>query len=137
MNWGRLLFIPPILVGIAIFYLMTRPDTLGDGVARAEAAIAVRVAVMQPESFTASASGFGHVGAEKIWQAISQVDGRVLETLPDLAVGKVAPAGAVVVRIDPRDYEIAKAKAAIPDYGSPEFYQRVDQWERNEFMELI
>jgi glutamine synthetase len=36
-----------------------------------------------------------------------------------------------------KQYEIAKAKAAIPDYGSPEFYQRVDQWERDEFMELI
>jgi glutamine synthetase len=34
-------------------------------------------------------------------------------------------------------YEIAKAKAAIPDYGSPEFQARVDQWERDEFMELI
>jgi glutamine synthetase len=36
-----------------------------------------------------------------------------------------------------KQYEIAKAKAAIADYGSPEFYQRVDQWERDEFMELI
>ena len=26
MNWRQLLFIPPILVGVAIFYMMTRPD---------------------------------------------------------------------------------------------------------------
>jgi glutamine synthetase len=36
-----------------------------------------------------------------------------------------------------KQYEIAKAKAVIPDYGSPEFQARVDQWERDEFMELI
>jgi glutamine synthetase len=36
-----------------------------------------------------------------------------------------------------KQYEIAKAKAAIPDYGSPEFQARVDPWERDEFMELI
>jgi hypothetical protein len=36
-----------------------------------------------------------------------------------------------------KQYEIAKARAAIPDYGSAEFRSRVDQWERDEFMELI
>ena len=36
-----------------------------------------------------------------------------------------------------KQYEIAKAKAAIPDYGTPEFKARVDPWERAEFMELI
>ena len=36
-----------------------------------------------------------------------------------------------------KQYEIAKAKAAVSDYGSPEWQSRVDPWERNEFMELI
>jgi glutamine synthetase len=36
-----------------------------------------------------------------------------------------------------KQYEIAKAKAAVADYGSPEWRSRVDPWERNEFMELI
>lgn len=36
-----------------------------------------------------------------------------------------------------KQYEIAKAKAAVADYGSPEWYGRVDPWERREFMELI
>lgn len=36
-----------------------------------------------------------------------------------------------------KKYEIAKSKAAIPDYGTPEFGRRVDPWERAEFMELI
>ena len=36
-----------------------------------------------------------------------------------------------------KQYEIEKAKAAVSDYGSAEWQNRVDPWERNEFMELI
>lgn len=36
-----------------------------------------------------------------------------------------------------KQYEIEKAKAAVADYGSPEWRSRVDPWERREFMELI
>jgi glutamine synthetase len=36
-----------------------------------------------------------------------------------------------------KEYEIAKAKAVIPDYGTVEWHSRVDPWERREFMELI
>jgi hypothetical protein len=36
-----------------------------------------------------------------------------------------------------KEYEIAKAKTVIPDYGTPDWHSRVDPWERNEFMELI
>jgi glutamine synthetase len=36
-----------------------------------------------------------------------------------------------------KEYEIAKAKAVISDYGTAEWHSRVDPWERREFMELI
>jgi glutamine synthetase len=48
----------------------------------------------------------------------------------------LTPEGMQTFIVD-KQYEIAKANAAIPDYGSPEFQTRVDQWERDEFMELI
>lgn len=34
-------------------------------------------------------------------------------------------------------HEIGKAKAAIQDYDSPEFNNRVDEWERNEYFEFL
>jgi glutamine synthetase len=34
-------------------------------------------------------------------------------------------------------HEINKAKAALSDYGTPEFSQRVDDWERNEYFEFL
>lgn len=36
-----------------------------------------------------------------------------------------------------KQYEIEKARAAVADYGTPEWRSRVDEWERHEFMELI
>jgi glutamine synthetase len=36
-----------------------------------------------------------------------------------------------------KQYEIAKARASVADYGTAEWRSRVDPWERNEFMELI
>ncbi|HBY95845.1 MAG: glutamine synthetase family protein [Ardenticatenaceae bacterium] len=34
-------------------------------------------------------------------------------------------------------HEIGKANAAIEDYGTPEFYNRVDEWERSEYFEFL
>jgi glutamine synthetase len=34
-------------------------------------------------------------------------------------------------------HEIDKAKAAIADYGTPDFNNRVDEWERNEYFEFL
>jgi len=34
-------------------------------------------------------------------------------------------------------FEIANAKAAIEDYGTPEFNNRVDDWERSEYFEFL
>jgi glutamine synthetase len=36
-----------------------------------------------------------------------------------------------------KQYEIEKAKRAVTDYGTQAWQSRVDQWERDEFMELI
>ncbi|HET8562264.1 MAG TPA: glutamine synthetase, partial [Candidatus Binatia bacterium] len=34
-------------------------------------------------------------------------------------------------------HEIGKAKAAIADYDSPDFNNKVDEWERNEYFEFL
>jgi glutamine synthetase len=34
-------------------------------------------------------------------------------------------------------HEIGKAKAAIPDYDSPDFNNTVHEWERNEYFEFL
>jgi glutamine synthetase len=57
-----------------------------------------------------------------------QADKTLLELL--------TPEGVQTFVVD-KQYEIAKAKASVADYGSPEWRSRIDPWEHHEFMELI
>ena len=131
MDWRRFLIIPPILIGIAIFYFMTWVGDDGNNTPPTETAIAVRVTKLQPTSFEATASGFGRVVAQNTWQAISQVDGRVVEMADELAIGRIIKAGTVIVKIDPRTYEIAKAKAEANVASAKSQLTEIDEKEKN------
>lgn len=111
MNWRPILIVPPIIVGLGIYYFMTGTDSSVETAPPPEYVTPVRVSELHLTSFVAEISGFGRMSAESTWKAISQVDGRVLETAPSLSVGQVILSGTVLVRLDPRSYEIAKAKA--------------------------
>ena len=114
MNFKPLLIIPPIALGILGFIWMTQT---GDTVSppQEQAKLPVRVMTVTQEPLTLTATGYGRVEAVRSWSAVSQAEGRVLETLPGLAVGTVMNAGDVLVQIDPTDYEleITKTEANI------------------------
>ena len=50
---------------------------------------------------------------------------------------EILPADGIQTFIVDKEYEIAKAKAAVADYGSLAWNSRIDKWEHNEFMELL
>ena len=106
MNWRAFLILPPIGLGVAIFMWMTVDQDSGQSAEIPEAALAVRVSKVVSESFVAKASGFGRVEAIHTWQAIPQVAGRAIEVSPKVAIGEMVEPGDLLVRIDPRDYEI-------------------------------
>ncbi len=111
MNWRQLLIIPPILVGIAFFYWMNLEDRSGEEAAPREEALAVRITEVAATPFRPSVTGYGRVAAASTWSAISQVQGRAVEVNPELSPGWIVDEGDLLVAIDPRDYEIALAKA--------------------------
>ena len=111
MNWRQLLIIPPILVGIAFFYWMNLEDRRGEESAPREEALAVRVTEVAATPFRPSVTGYGRVAAASTWSAISQVQGRAVEVNPEISPGWIVDEGDLLVAIDPRDYEIALAKA--------------------------
>lgn len=111
MNWRMLLVIPPIVIAVLVFMWMTGADDNAGVVEVPEAALAVRVQQIAPQTFVASASGFGRVHAVETWQGISQVTGRAVLVGATVAEGEMVRSGDLLVQIDPRDYEIALAKA--------------------------
>jgi len=110
MNLKSLLIVPPLALGIAGYIWMTQPSDTAPAPTE-ETRLAVRVMTVAPSQHLVTATGYGRVEALRSWSAISQVEGRVVETFDDLAVGSVVEAGDLLVQVDTTDYELALQKS--------------------------
>lgn len=110
MNLKPLLILPPLALGVAGFMWMNQPkEELVQP--QPESRLAVRVAPVTAEPLVVTATGYGWVEAERSWSAVSQVDGRIIEVVDDLAEGTLVGEGALLVQVDPTDYELAVQKS--------------------------
>ena len=103
----RLLIIPPILVGIAImaYQINNRQDPQHEPIK--EVAQKVRVITVAEFTVVPRALGFGNVTPGTVWQAVSEVAGKIVEIHPNLKAGTILPKGTVVLKIDPINYRLA------------------------------
>ncbi|NSX56710.1 efflux RND transporter periplasmic adaptor subunit [Parasulfitobacter algicola] len=111
MNWRILLFIPAIGIGAAVFAVQMRQSDRPNAQTPPPTPMPVRVTVPNTDPIDIAISGYGRVEPVRTWQSISQVDGRIIFLRDDLAIGNVVPANTDLIKIDPRNYEIALAKA--------------------------
>ncbi len=130
MNLRPLLFLPPLALGIGGFIWLTTPDP-AEKVTPAETVTVVRTLTLTPTSAVPSAVGYGRVVAEDSWQAISQVEGRTVFVDDRLSVGSILPADTEIIRIDPRDYEIALARATASRDSAQASLDEVEATEAN------
>ena len=56
------------------------------------------------------AVGFGVAEPGKIWRAMAEVKGRVVEVYSDLKSGAMISSGQILIKIDPTDYELSVAR---------------------------
>ena len=113
--WRRLLIVPPILIGIGIIAIMVRGKEPPAHTEAREDVTRVRVIEVPQLTLTPRALGFGTVAPAKVWAAVAEVDGKIIEFRDDLRAGEILPQGTVLLRIDPTDYRLAvdRAKADI------------------------
>lgn len=110
MNLRPLLFIPPVILGVA-GYLWMNSRPASEGETPAEAELAVRVQEIIPQPVSTSAVGYGRIEAEHSWSAIAEVQGRVVERARDVDVGSIVEEGQLLVSIDQTDYKLAHQKS--------------------------
>lgn len=111
-RWRALWVLPPLAIGIlAVVYMASGKQPPGK-VEYSEPSHAVRVIEALKVDLVPEAEGYGEVQPEKVWAAVAQVAGRVIETYPHLDNGEIVPQGTLLLRIDPVDYELKLAQAA-------------------------
>jgi RND family efflux transporter MFP subunit len=111
----RLLIIPAIAIGVVVFVLMTKGKSDAPRVEQSEHATSVRFITAMEQDVTPSAIGNGSVKPTRVWSAISQVQGRIVELPEKYRGGMVIRKGERLLRIDDADYQLAltQVKASI------------------------
>ncbi len=135
-NWvvsRRWLFVPPVVLGIAIlaFFASRRkelPRKEVQEVATPISVVQVDFAPIQPVAI-----GYGTTKAARTWTAVSEVAGRIVNVRPNLESGTQVKAGEMLVEIDRTDYEIrlqgrqADYDKALANVQELEAGQRADE----------
>jgi len=107
----KLLFIPPILIGIAVLFFMASGRDAPERKPPQERARAVRVITAEPVRLVPRVTGFGSIYPGTVWSATAQVSGEVVYVDPELKKGAILPKGTEIVRISPADFELAISQA--------------------------
>jgi len=100
--------IPPIAIGIFALIILKGNKPAPTPVENPVIAQPVRTLTVPQVDLTPVAEGYGVVQPAKVWSAVAQVSGRVVEMHPRLREGEIIPAGDLLYRIDPVDYELAQ-----------------------------
>lgn len=83
-----------------------------------ERAIKVRTVTVKPHDYPVAITGYGQARALTVVTVAPEVSGRVVYTHPTLKTGQIIPAGEVMFRIDPADYEagLQEARAGVTQW---------------------
>jgi RND family efflux transporter MFP subunit len=108
----RLLIVPPVLLGVGIFWVMKGNYTEPKRQPVAEAARPLRVIEVTQVELVPRVLGHGIAQAGDVWSAVAEVKGRVVSVHPELKPGAIFRAGVEVLRVDPVEYELRIAQLA-------------------------
>ncbi len=97
----KLLVLPGIILGIAaVFFLVKSKQEPGRSDVT-ERTKAVRAIVVQAMDFVPRALGYGYVQPDKLWEAVAEVKGKIVEIHPNLKRGVFLKQGELLFRIEP------------------------------------
>lgn len=98
-------------LGVGLYLWLVRDADGQRGRRRREGGQPVRVLEVQAHAAVPRLTGYGVVAAQRSWQGVSQVGGRVVEVSERVQVGRLVREGTVLFKIDPEDLELEKSKS--------------------------
>jgi multidrug efflux pump subunit AcrA (membrane-fusion protein) len=106
----KLLIIIPVICGIVLFVWMKstkQPPTRLDNKERVQT---VRVIPLEKTQVVPRAIGYGYVEADRTWEAISEVSGKIVYMNKNLKKGYFIPKGELLLKIDTTTYGLAETR---------------------------
>ena len=126
----KLLFFPALAVGVIglVVAINLKPDlpTKPAG----DRARLVDTVSLEQQLIAPLAVGFGKVVPKVEWKAIAEVTGQIVYRHSDLEKGQVIPAGTVVLKVDPLDYELKLIQAEADLKSSQTSLAKLNQGRR-------
>lgn len=112
MTWmGRLLILPPVLLGAAMIWQASAFKPAPPIAAPEERRIAVSFVTAAPRTFIPQIVGYGTVQPARVWTAIAQIPGQIAYLNPAFVRGGSVRRGEVLVRITADDTKLALSSA--------------------------
>lgn len=102
----KLLIVPALAIGVVAVMLMVKGKDGPTEKPPAEHATVVRTLAVPKTDVVPRAIGYGEARAGRVWQAVPQVGGRIVELSPKVKEGSFARKNDVLVRIDDADYQL-------------------------------
>lgn len=124
-----LLFLTPLILGGAVLALAIQMRTPPEKRVVEEVAQPARVITARKVQVVPRAMGLGESAPKRIWQAVCEVKGRIVEVHPRLQAGSAFGKDELLLRIDDADVklsisrlvaEIARAKASLSELNANE-----------------
>ena len=103
--------VPPVLVGILFMVFMTSGKQPPLKSERGEPVRAVRTLSISSLDVLPTVEGYGTVQPARVWTAVAQVSGRIIEMHSQLRNGEIIAVDTLLYRIDPVDYQLKLAQA--------------------------
>ena len=104
---SKWLFLPPVILGGALLAFFLNRGSALERAAITEASRTLRVIPVTAQTLIPRVLGYGTSQPENVWNAVSEVQGDVVEVHPELRTGALFEAGAVLLRIDDTEYQSA------------------------------
>lgn len=105
------LFLVPVIIGAVVLVMAVkmRPSPVQHDAQ--ELTAIVRIIQVPQVTLIPRVVGYGNVKPSRVWQAIAEVAGKVVEIHPQLKKGAIIAKGSVLLKIDPTDYRLGIVQA--------------------------
>ncbi|MCF6247470.1 MAG: hypothetical protein L3J69_08940 [Desulfobacula sp.] len=127
----KLLIIIPVICGIALFLVMKKNKNLPNRSDNRERVQAVRVIPIEKMVVVPRVVSYGYVQADRTWQAISEVSGKVVFMNENLKKGHFIKKGELLLQIDTTSYGLARSRGVADLMNVDAQLKELEQSQKN------